>query len=214
MQAARDALDHLLIGAPTLESGIGWLEERTGVRAAVGGSHQGLGTWNALVSLGPRQYVEIIAPDPAQPGIDTFYVPGLRNFNGPRVTTWAARGVDLAKRFPGTLPGDFSCEPARAGARVRPDGTLLAWTLAFPKHRRHVAFDGALPFLIEWESDDHHPAKSTPPGLALHALGFSHPEPASLKAALAALGIDGEVKHAATASIAVELDTPRGRILL
>jgi Glyoxalase-like domain len=214
VQAARDALDHLLIGAATLENGIGWLEERTGVRAMVGGSHPGLGTWNALASLGPGQYIEILAPDPAQPGVGTFYVPGLRDFAAPRIATWAARSVDLARGFPATLPHDFSCEPARAGARIRPDGTRLAWTLAFPRHREHLAFDGALPFFIEWGSYDDHPGKSTPPGLTLHALRFSHPEPGSLESALAALGIDGAVKPAAQASIEVELDTPRGRVVL
>ena len=210
---ARDALDHLLIGAPTLEAGIRWLEERTGVRAAVGGSHPGLGTWNALASLGPRQYVEIIAPDPAQPGVETFYVPGLRKFDAPRITTWAARGQDLARGFPSTLPEDFSCAPVRAGARVRPDGGRLAWTLAFPKHRKHASFDGVLPFLIEWESFEHHPGTSSPPGLTLLGLRFTHPEGEALKQALETLGIDGAVEQAA-ASIEVELDTLRGRVPL
>ncbi len=214
MRAARDALDHLLIGAPTLESGIGWLEEMTGVRAIPGGSHPGLGTWNALASLGPRQYVEILAPDPAQPGVETFYVPGLRDFEAPRVTTWAAAGADLGSRFPTLLPDDFSSEAARTGARVRPDGTRLAWTLAFPRHRTHDVFGGALPFFIEWESYDHHPGKSTPPGLTLRGLRFDHPEPGSLKQALAALGIDAFVGPAAAASIRVELDTPRGPVIL
>ena len=85
------ALDHLLIGAPTLEQGIAWLEERTGVRAAPGGSHPGLGTWNALASLGPAQYIEVIAPDPSQPGVATFYAPRLRDLREPRIVTWAAR---------------------------------------------------------------------------------------------------------------------------
>jgi len=214
MRAARDVLDHLLIGAPTLADGIAWLEERTGVRAAIGGSHPGQGTWNALASLGPRQYIEIIAPDPGQPGVNTSYVPGLRDFDGPRVATWAASGVGLAKGFPSTLQGDLSCEPVRQGARIRPDGTRLAWTLAFPKHRRFLAFDGALPFLIEWESCDHHPGESTPPGLNLRTLRFSHPEPGRLKDALAALGIDAAVDPAAAPSIEVELDTPRGRVVL
>jgi len=211
--AARHALDHLLVGAPTLEAGIRWLEERTGVRAAPGGSHPALGTWNALASLGPRQYVEIIAPDPAQPGVETFYVPGLREFDTPRITTWAACGKDLAAGFLSTLPGDLSCAPARAGARLRPDGARLAWTLAFPRHRKHATFDGALPFLIEWESFEHHPGSSAPGGLTLLGLRFTHPEGEGLKHALAALGVEEAVGQGAP-SIVVDLDTPRGRVCL
>ena len=213
-QSARDALDHLLIGSPTLEDGIRWLEERTGVRATIGGSHPGLGTWNALASLGPRQYIEIIAPDPAQAGTETFYVPDLRDFDAPKVTTWAARGEGLAKSFPASLPGDFSCEAARQGRRLRADGTRLAWTLAFPKHREYSAFDGGLPFFIEWESAENHPGTSTPPGLTLRALRFSHPQPERLREGLVALGIDGTVNRGAAASLDVELETPRGVVLL
>jgi hypothetical protein len=211
--AARDALDHLLIGAPTLEAGVRWLEERTGVRAAAGGAHPGLGTWNALASLGPRQYIEIIAPDPSQPGVETFYVPGLRDFDGPRVTSWAARGLALGDGFPSTLPEDFSCEPARSGARVRPDGKWLAWTLAFPRHRGEGNFGGALPFFIEWESLENHPGRSTPPGMTLRSLSIQHPKSESLTRALAVLGIECAVSKA-PASIQVELETPRGIVVL
>ena len=213
LQAAHDALDHLLVGAPTLEGGIRWLEESTGVRAAPGGSHPGLGTWNALASLGPRQYIEIIAPDPAQPGVETFYVAGLRDFDGPRVTTWAARGVDLGSGFPSTLPDAFSCEPARRGARVRPDGKRLAWTLAFPRHREEGNFGGALPFFIEWESLESHPGGSTPPGMTLRSLSIQYPKSERLSGALASLGIECAVSRAA-ASIQVELETPRGIVVL
>lgn len=213
MRTARDALDHLLIGAPSLESGIRWLEERTGVRATIGGAHPGLGTWNALASMGPRQYLEILAPDPAQPGVETFYVPGLRNFDEPRITSWAARGLDLANGFPATLPGDFSWEPVRSGARVRPDGKRLAWTLAFPRHREEGNFGGALPFFIEWESLENHPGRSAPPGLTLRSLSIQHPKSESLARALASLGIECAVRNAAVA-IQVELETPRGIVVV
>lgn len=214
MRDAAIALDHLLIGAPTLESGIEWLEERTGVRAAAGGSHPDLGTWNALASLGPRQYVEVIAPDPDQPGIETFYVPGLREFLEPRVVTWAARVDDPARRFGSALPSGFLCAPVRKGSRVRPDGTRLEWTLAFPRQIEHGTFDGALPFFIEWDSSSPHPGQLTPPGLTLLSLSFEHGQPAALGAALQRLDLRAEITNAPLSRLVTTLDTPRGLVTL
>ncbi len=209
-----EALDHLLIGAATLEAGVAWLEAQTGIRAGSGGSHPGLGTWNALASLGPSQYIEIIAPDPSQPGVETVYVPGLRDFPEPRIATWAASASNLAAGFELTLPPDLACEPVRRGSRVRIDGTRLSWTLAFPRQREHGSFAGALPFLIEWDSLANHPGSSTPSGLKLCAMTLRHPEDAGLRDALGSLGLAGALDHASRASIQVELDTPRGVVVL
>jgi Glyoxalase-like domain len=214
MRSLASALDHLLIGARTLEEGIDWLEDRTGVRAERGGAHQGLGTWNALASLGPAQYVEIIAPDPNQGDVETFYVPGLRSFQEPRLATWAARADDVRSLSTSGLPKGLECAPPRTGGRERPDGTRLTWSLAFPKDGRHGNFDGVLPFLIEWGAGSPHPGQSAPPDLSLLSMTIRHPAKVRLTAALRALGFEGPVRKGASAAIQVELDTPRGVVLL
>ncbi len=214
MLPATAALDHLLIGTPDLGQGIEWLEARTGVRAIPGGVHPGLGTWNALASLGPSQYVEIIAPDPAQSEVETFYVPGLRDFKEPRIATWAARGAHLASRFASGFGEGFQCDPPRQGSRLRPDGTRLAWTLAFPKHLGHHGFSGLLPFLIEWESRAHHPGQTTPNGLSLQSVAFGHPEPEALRAALAAFAIEALVVFSPAPFLEVDVQTPKGGVTL
>src|ERR1700756_3593953 len=89
-------LDHILLGAASLEVSVAFVEHFTGVGAALGGIHPGRGTWNALLSIGDRRYLEIIAPDPAQSSVNNPLVSSLRSIHDTRLVGWAAHPGNLA----------------------------------------------------------------------------------------------------------------------
>jgi Glyoxalase-like domain len=117
------ALDHILLGIDDLDRGIAFVEERTGVRAAFGGVHPGRGTRNALVRLGTRRYLEIIAPDPQQ----SFPVgyPRLREMREARLLTWAVHTDDISAVAERLADLGIAAEGPEAGSRARPDGKVL-----------------------------------------------------------------------------------------
>src|SRR4051812_41644302 len=98
MTGLRAELDHLVVAAASLDEGREWCRSVLGAEATTGGSHDGLGTHNVLVSLGSRRYLEVIAVDPVAPspsrprwfGLDTDEVRG-RLGTGPALVTWVAR---------------------------------------------------------------------------------------------------------------------------
>ncbi len=166
-------LDHVLLGCNDLDGGIDFVEQRTGVRAAFGGVHPGRGTRNALLSLGERRYLEIIAPDPKQDRVEPFaqeQVAHLKQLTSPHLIGWAAHPGDL-ERFAARLrEANIPFDGPRAGSRQRPDGKLLQWTTLNLKNDR----DSLLPFFIEWSADSLHPSEDAPKGCRLtHFAGLT-----------------------------------------
>ena len=204
-----DAVDHLLLGVADLDEGIAFVERLTGVRAASGGSHPGRGTRNALIGLSRRQYLEIIAPDPAQD------VPSpLSNLASPALVQWAALTHDietLADRLRATgleMPGP------RPGSRTRPDGLVLTWkTLHLPATFASAGGD-PMPFFIEWDATTVHPSEDSPESGELVSLAFHHPEADALRTAFERIGIDAAVHQAATPRMVAAIRTASGIVSL
>ena len=70
-----------------------------------------------------------------------------------------------------------------------------------------------LPTLIEWDSA--HPAAAMPDcGLELQSLHVSHPRPADVGAAHAAIGLQGVTVEQGTPNLMATLATPKGLVKL
>jgi len=200
-------LDHILLGCNDLERGMAFVEEHTGVRATFGGVHPGRGTRNALLSLGEKHYLEIIAPDPQQAG-----VPGTRNLqelSEPRLVGWAAHPGDITPFATQLRNANISFEGPTPGSRKRPDGRLLQWkTLVLRNDER-----GLLPFFIQWSAGTVHPSADAPSGCKIVRFAIATPNEAALQRLCTQLHLDVHVEHGEKPQLQARLSGPHGRVM-
>jgi hypothetical protein len=205
---APSLLDHILLGSPDLQGGIDFVERHTGVRAIFGGVHPGRGTQNALLSLGERRYLEIIAPDPAQPGVENPIASGLHSLTEPRLIGWAAHPGSLSAFAEKLRAAGIKFEGPTPGSRKRPDGQLLKWqTLMLAD-----TGSGLLPFFIEWSQDSVHPSVDAPKGCALLSFAAETSEPEKFAAQLKTLGLDLPVKKGQQSRLRAIISGPKGNL--
>lgn len=125
-------IDHLIYYAADLANGINEIVDVLKVRPAIGGCHPIYGTHNALVSLGPTTYLEIMAPDPELQEPDRgvlFQVPASPES---RLITWVLR-VEAIKEFvAATESRSLGLGSVLSGRRENPNGNVLTWQLTDP----------------------------------------------------------------------------------
>jgi len=163
-------IDHLVYATPDLDATLADIRSGWGIEPTNGGRHDGLGSRNALLSLGGSTYLEVVGPDAEQgdpPGPRPF---GIDELDEPALVTWAAgvpsidTWIDWA-RARGVDPGD-----AFEMQRTTPGGEVLRWRLTMPPFDG----DGVLPFLIEWPGVT--PAATAANGCSLMSLELQHPD--------------------------------------
>jgi hypothetical protein len=209
---ARNAVDHLLLGVADLDYGIAWFGKITGVAPIIGGSHPGVGTRNALISLGGRQYLEIIAPDPLQTAYN--FPIDVRKLMQPRLITWAALTTDIKATAKNTQQTGYQIFGPRDGSRVRPDGKILKWKTLGVLNRFGLQGVEPIPFFIEWAGDSSHPSQDSPRGCDLQSFEMEHPDAAGVIDTLKKLGIEAKVRQTKEARLRATLMTPKGRVEL
>ena len=205
------AVDHLVYAVPSLDAGIEAMAERLGVTAAYGGKHTGIGTHNALLSLGRSVYLEIIAPDPDQPPPGGPLPFGLGELHEPGLAAWALAVADIESRAASARDAGYDPGPVIAMTRALPGGDDLSWRLTL---RRPAAGDGLVPFLIQWDPGGTHPAASSTGGCTLTDLTAEHPRPDQVEPMLSALGVGLPLAEAPRPALIATIEGPHGTVVL
>lgn len=191
-------LDHLAVGAETLEEGVAWVEGKLGVQLRPGGQHAHYGTHNRLLGLAPGLYLEVIAKDPsASPtGRPTWF--DLDRFSGPpRLSNWLCR-TNVLEAY-----ADI------AGPAVALSRGALTWETTVPD-------DGSLPMqaghptLLRWGAGVRPPGVGLPEsGCTLRRLTVTHPQAGWLRDHVR---LDTDLVEFATGAVGLsaEIATPNG----
>jgi hypothetical protein len=207
-------LDHVVVAATTLADGIDYVAGVTGIAPQPGGRHAAMGTHNALLKLGARVYLEIIAVDPqgTKPPRPRWFdldnaVLQSELLERPRLIHWVAR-TDAIDQAAGACP--LALGPVHGMARGD-----YRWRITIPEDGTRPA-EGLVPTLIQWDVPMH-PADTLPAsGVTLAQLAATCRDPAPVRAALAALGLADTiaVTFDRETRLAAMLRTPRGTVTL
>ncbi len=212
--APRAELDHLVVAAATLADGIDYVAALTGATPQPGGRHVAMGTHNALLRLGARTYLEIIAidPDGAKPSRRRWFdlddaALQAELTEKPRLVHWVARTADVERTA-------AAC-PLALGAVLPFERGNFRWRITVPEDGGRPA-RGVVPALIQWDVP-FHPADRLPAsGVSIVQFAATHSDPAPVRAALAALGLEDalHVTYDRETRLAAMLRTPRGVVTL
>lgn len=187
--------DHLAIATRSLKEGAAWLRDRLGIELQPGGRHAQLGTHNMLLSLGPREYLELIAMDPDAAPVQGPGWFGLKGFDAPpQVAGWVLRESPL--QVPSaTFVADIS----------RGD---LRWRITLPETGQ-MPGNGTVPMRIDW-GDGPHPSDGLPDhGVRLSRLEVQCPETLALSLTDPRIRISTGVPR-----FILRIATPHGEVLL
>lgn len=199
------ALDHLIVGSQDLTEAIDWFENLTGVRAAFGGKHPGMGTHNALASLGDGAYLELLAIDPDQDG--GLFASVLDGLETPELIAWAAGCNDSTAASEGFTSANIGSTIVPM-TRESPDGALLSWEVILPTKPPL-----GTPFLIDWMQTKH-PSSTTPSGIEITEFVIMTPDVSLLTDISQGLDGDWTISQGPFNSLNATMNTPKGEIQL
>ena len=203
-------LDHFIYAGRDLDAMSAHFEQITGVTPGRGGRHPGMGTHNALLSLGSDIYFELLAVDPTQKdklaGTMGARIDALPS---PRMFAYMLKGQDLAQQQTVLSRHGITADLFDA-SRTTPDGRVLKWRLLVPHDN---PFGDFVPKFIDW-LDTPHPSATAKPGCTFESFEIGHPQSAALKRLLIELGASVQVDASDRAHFRLRIASPKGPVVL
>ena len=210
MNTGSNAIDHIVFACSDLERGMDEIEQLLGIRPVPGGRHTQFGTHNALLSLGPATYLEVIARDPNLPLPEQGNLVDLSGEQESHLITWVLRTEDIVALASAAESAGLAIGPVQSGSREQPDGSTLRWQLTDPYA---MPMGGAIPFLISW-GESAHPAGVVPRAGELLSLTIEHPDSNSVRESVSVFDVDIAVVQADKFGLVARIETGDGvRIL-
>lgn len=208
----KSVIDHLVVTAPSLETGAEYVRKALGAELATGGEHPRMKTHNLLLKLGESLFLEVIAPVPnVSPNRPRWFaLDTLSTCCAPALVTWVVGTSDIQASASACSEYLGNIEPMSRGA--------LDWLITIPADGELV-LGGVAPALIEWAVKAH-------PASALHDHGFSlaklelfHPQPERVARLIHSLDLDGPLalsqsEGKSSAHLVAHINTPHGIRLL
>lgn len=182
-------LDHIVVGATSLEEGVAFIRERLGVDMPAGGKHPHMGTHNRLMRIGEAVFLEVIAIDPEAPKPDRHRwfalddaAMQMRLKAGPQVISWVSRSPDI----------EATAQSASyALGRILPlSRGHLNWLFAVPDDGM-VHEGGVLPHVLQWDKNLRPWEQMADLGCRMAELILHHPQPETIGQALQSLNPEG-----------------------
>lgn len=194
--------DHLVYAAPDLHAANDVLATGLGLLPLYGGEHAAdYGTCNALLALGPRCYLEVLAPAPTSGAERPPFAQSVAALPEGDVISFAVASSDLQSVQARAFAAGLGVRPSKANSRITPQGHTLRWQGLYLDHE---LYRGLVPFYIDW-MDSIHPSATAPAGAVVQDLFVVHPQPEGLRTIYAALDLDIPVHAGNRPAIVVTL---------
>lgn len=212
--AIQNKIDHIVVGAETLDQGMISLHNTLGVTLPKASKHDAMSTHNCVAPVGNDSFLEILSIDPDAPA------PG-------RARWFAMDNADVQTRFQSSpvayhwvvgtsdLDAVMANSPMDMGEIVTFTRGDRSWRLNIPKDGS-LSENGLIPTFIEWSPGAHPSTGMTDLGLTLEEVVLTHPNPTQLKQTLEQLGVShlASIVEGNEKTVAFKINTPEKGVVL